>query len=132
MSDYRVTVNVGKHFFQSGKAFNVYDTYAHAISQGATGLMTIYDVSRLTGAKGAVITQSQEIPLDNGAAAAQTSLLTFNSSMVPLPATPAVGVIPDQNGFIAFVIATTATLCYVTCKDFIYPIAVQTGMQDAC
>jgi hypothetical protein len=128
MSDYRVTVNVGKHFWRSGKAFNVYDTYAHAIAQAATGLMTIYDVNRLTGARGAVITQSQEIPLDY----ALTSLTAQNTNMYAPAATPAVGVIADQNGFIAFIIPTTATLCYLMVKDFLYPIAIQTGMQDAC
>ena len=40
-----------------GRVLNVYDTYANALSYGATGLSTIYDVDVLTGLKGSAITQ---------------------------------------------------------------------------
>ena len=42
----------------TGKIVNVYDTYAHALAHGATGLMTVKAVNILTGAIGAEIPQT--------------------------------------------------------------------------
>jgi len=41
-----------------GKIVNIYDTYAHALTHGATGLVTVLSVAPLTGVIGAAITQT--------------------------------------------------------------------------
>lgn len=41
-----------------GKVVNVYDSYANALAHGATGLVTVNEVNRLTGAVGDAITQT--------------------------------------------------------------------------
>jgi len=42
----------------TGKIVNIYDTYAHALSFGATGLATVKTVDPLTGVIGAAIPQT--------------------------------------------------------------------------
>ncbi len=41
--------NYGNRAFDSGKPWNVYDTYAHALAHGATGFITIYDFDHIAG-----------------------------------------------------------------------------------
>lgn len=41
-----------------GKIVNIYDTYAHALAHGATGLATVKTVDPLTGVVGAAIPQT--------------------------------------------------------------------------
>lgn len=50
-------VYVGKARHMSGKTVNVYDSYANALSHGATGLSTIYEVDKSDGSQGDAITQ---------------------------------------------------------------------------
>jgi hypothetical protein len=70
-----------------GRVFNVYDTYANALSAGATGLCSIKALVVLTGAAGAAITQ-----------VAGTT-----------------GVTVDNNGCVKFYIDSALTEFYLTC-----------------
>lgn len=42
----------------TGKIVNIYDTYAHALAHGATGLVTVKAVDPLTGVVGSAIPQT--------------------------------------------------------------------------
>lgn len=57
----QVSVTVDCSFCEAGdtwgKIVNVYDTYAHALAHGATGLSDVSEVDALTGAVGDAITQ---------------------------------------------------------------------------
>jgi hypothetical protein len=57
MADVQVAVMVGDKRNHSGKTVNVYTSYANALLHGATGLATIKDINKLTGAAGSAITQ---------------------------------------------------------------------------
>ena len=60
MADRLITLNLN-HIEKgdvTGKIVNVYDSYAHALAHGATGLVTVKAVNALTGAIGSSITQT--------------------------------------------------------------------------
>ena len=58
MATAAANIFVGKDLHEAGKEVNVYDTYAHALSFGATGLATIYDITKSTGAQGSAVSQT--------------------------------------------------------------------------
>lgn len=58
MAAKQISMQVGDEIFEQGSCVNVYDTYAHALAHGSTGLATIATVDKLTGSAGAAITQA--------------------------------------------------------------------------
>lgn len=58
MAQVLVCVQVNPKLHTEGKIVNVYDTYAHALAGGATGLVAINAVAPLTGAAGSAISQA--------------------------------------------------------------------------
>lgn len=87
--------NGGNDKFHSGKPYNVYDTYAHALAQGATGLSTIYDLDHILGTQGTQISQVAK----------------------------SVGVLPDQNGRLNFYCSNSADI-YLKTEGLGIPIRV--------
>lgn len=99
MADKLTSIAVGNSDndkFHSGKTWNVYDSYAHAISHGATGLMTIKDYDHITGVAGSAISQVSK----------------------------QVGVVPDQNGRLNFVVDNGADIFVIT-EGYGVPIQVR-------
>ena len=86
MADVAQNIYVGKDIHNEGRIVNVYDTYAHALSHGATGLSTIYDMTLADGTEGSAISQAAET----------------------------VGLTPDQNGFIHFWVAETTPIFLIS------------------
>jgi hypothetical protein len=97
MANKAVVKFVGKHFHNSGKCVNVYDTYAHALAHASTGLSTILALDKTTGGAGSAISQ-----------VAKTT-----------------GAPVDENGYVCFVVDNGANV-FLKIEGAMTPIVVPT------
>lgn len=97
MGDVQHSLHIGMGPKASGLHLNIYDTYAHALAHAATGLSTIYAVSKLDGTKGDAISQvakSTGVPVDENGwahffiASGSTYFAKVSGSHIPIRFTP--------------------------------------------